>query len=189
MLVFTTISLFYSWSLSCHFMLLFIVMYSNSGYNFVIIYIFPTFGWGFGTGRQNSFYSLSIRCGLVCGHKYIQVLPEPTNADALLAMMWSKAMTTTKMKRVRVHKAPVWSMTKSMIWLVGVNRSIEPAAAAAVAKNQFNFCRNLLHKELLASCLWLIHTPIIFITSSRHQHPPAITSSHHKRVASDSNDK
>ena len=33
--------------------------------------------------RQNSFYSLSIRCGLVCGHKYIQVLPPPLPRVAL----------------------------------------------------------------------------------------------------------
>ena len=43
----------------------------------VVLYSLPTFGWGFRTGKQNSFYSLSIRCGLVCGHKYIQVLPQP----------------------------------------------------------------------------------------------------------------
>ena len=33
--------------------------------------------------RQNSFYSLSIRCGLVCGHKYIQVLPPPPPPELL----------------------------------------------------------------------------------------------------------
>ena len=67
--------------------------------------------------RQNSFYSLSIRCGLVCGHKYIQVLPEPTNADALLAMMWSKVtMTTTNLTTVCYYGVqrnttdnPVWT--------------------------------------------------------------------------------
>ena len=71
-----------------------------------------------------------------CGHKYIQVLPvnwvEDDDGDNLELRGGTKGF------------GRVWSMTKFVIWLAGVNNSIETPAA----KNQFNFCWNLLHKEL-----------------------------------------
>ena len=95
------------------------------------IYSFPTFGWGFGTWRQNSFYSLSIRCDPVAVSNIFNWVGDD-DADNLELHGGTKGF------------GRVWSMTKFVIWLAGVNNSIETPAA----KNQFNFCWNLLHKEL-----------------------------------------
>ena len=95
------------------------------------IYSFPTFGWGFGTWRQNSFYSLSIRCDPVAVSNIFNWV-EDDDGDNLELHGGTKGF------------GRVWSMTKFVIWLAGVNNSIETPAA----KNQFNFCWNLLHKEL-----------------------------------------
>ena len=114
-----------------------------------------------------------------------------TKAEDLLAMMTLKSMMMMLRDldddNINIEEKgfllsrPVWSTTKWVIWLVGgVNGSIQPAAAAG-AKNQFNFCRNLLHKEL-ASCSLINSHPIIFNTSSHHHYTPAIVSSQHIKL-------
>ena len=77
--------------------------------------------------RQNSFYSLSIRCGLVCGHKYIQVLPPPPPPELLYKLKGlSEQNLFDEEQKFFVNTRLVWSMTKSVIWLVGVNGSTSP---------------------------------------------------------------